>query len=146
MTMVISGVALLAICTLLGALLGDALGAALGVKANVGGVGIAMMLLIATRLWLIRRGWLSRGLKLGVEFWGALYIPIVVAMAAQQNVVAALEGGPVVMIAGVGGTIVCFATVALISRLSGPVETMDEIEAREARARQPSHGAAGNPA
>jgi malonate transporter MadL subunit len=144
--MVISGVALLAICTLLGALLGDALGAALGVKANVGGVGIAMMLLIATRLWLIRRGWLSHGLKLGVEFWGALYIPIVVAMAAQQNVVAALAGGPVVVIAGVGGTIVCFATVALISRLSGPVETMDEIEAREARARQPSRGAAGNPA
>ena len=38
----ISGVALLAICTLLGGYLGDLLGAMLGVKANVGGVGIAM--------------------------------------------------------------------------------------------------------
>jgi hypothetical protein len=29
---------------------------------------------------------------------------------------------------------VCFATVALIGRFSGRVETMDEIEAREAEA------------
>ena len=143
--MTISGVALLAICTLLGGLLGDVLGAALGVKANVGGVGIAMILLITTRLWLVRRGWLSHGLKLGVEFWGALYIPIVVAMAAQQNVVSAVEGGPVVLIAGVGAIIVCFATVALISRLSGVVETMDEIEAREMLARELSAAPVGTP-
>ena len=129
--MTISGVALLAICTLLGNLLGDALGAALGVKANVGGVGIAMMFLIAARFWLHHRGILSPGLKRGVEFWGALYIPIVVAMAAQQNVVSAVKSGPIVVIAGVGAVALCFATVALISRLGGPVETMDEIEARE---------------
>ena len=79
--MTISGVALLAICTLLGSLLGDLLGLALGVKANVGGVGIAMMFLIAARLWLVRHGLLSNGLKTGVEFWGSFYIPIVVAMA-----------------------------------------------------------------
>jgi malonate transporter MadL subunit len=130
----ISGVALLAICTLLGGLLGDLLGAALGVKANVGGVGIAMMFLIAARLWLMRYGQLSHGLKTGVEFWGSFYIPIVVAMAAQQNVVAAVKGGPVVLIAGIGAVAVCFAMVALIGRLSGRVETMDEIEAREAEA------------
>jgi malonate transporter MadL subunit len=118
--------------------LGDLLGALLSVKANVGGVGIAMMLLIAARLWLIRRGVLSHGIKLGVEFWGALYIPIVVAMAAQQNVVSAIKGAPIVIIASVGALIVCFASVALISRLSGPVETMDEIEAREASARASS--------
>src|SRR3954451_21035502 len=128
----ISGVALLAICTLLGVLLGDMLGVVLGVKANVGGVGIAMMFLIAARLWLLRHGLLSHGLKTGVEFWGSFYIPIVVAMAAQQNVVAAAKGGPIVVIAGIGAVAVCFAQVALISRLSGRVETMDEIEAREA--------------
>jgi malonate transporter MadL subunit len=130
----ISGVALLAICTLLGGLLGDLLGVALGVKANVGGVGIAMMFLIAARLWLMRHGILSHGLKTGVEFWGSFYIPIVVAMAAQQNVVAAAKGGPIVVIAGIGAVAVCFATVALIGRFSGRVETMDEIEAREAEA------------
>jgi malonate transporter MadL subunit len=31
-----------------------------------------------------------------------MYIPIVVAMAAQQNVRAALSGGPMVVLAGVG--------------------------------------------
>jgi malonate transporter MadL subunit len=130
----ISGVALLSICTLLGVLLGDLLGVALGVRANVGGVGIAMMFLIAGRLWLVRHGLLSHGLNTGVEFWGSFYIPIVVAMAAQQNVVAAVKGGPIVVIAGVGSVAVCFAMVALIGRLSGPVETIDEIEAREAEA------------
>lgn len=115
--MTIFGVALLAICTLLGVLLGDMLGLALGVKANVGGVGIAMMLLIAARVWLVQRGWLSPALRLGVEFWAALYIPIVVAMAAQQNVLAAVDGGPIVIIAAVGSVALCFATVALIGRL-----------------------------
>lgn len=129
--MTISGVALLAICTLLGGLLGDWLGIALGVKANVGGVGIAMVLLIAARLWLFRRGMLSQGVRQGVGLWGALYIPIVIAMAAQQNVVSALKSGPVVITAAIGALVVCFAAVALISRMGGPAETMDEIEARE---------------
>jgi len=111
--------------------LGDWLGIALGVKANVGGVGIAMIMLIGARLWLVRHGSLSPGVKLGVGFWGALYIPIVIAMAAQQNVVSALKSGPVVLVAAIGTLIVCFAAVALISRMGSPVETMDEIEARE---------------
>jgi malonate transporter MadL subunit len=127
----ISGVAILAICTLLGALLGDLLGMAIGVKANVGGVGIAMILLISARLWLFRRRLLTDAVTLDVKFWAALYVPVVVAMAAQQNVVAAFVGGPIVLIAAIGGLTLCFGAVALINRLSGSTETMDEIEARE---------------
>jgi malonate transporter MadL subunit len=134
----ISGVALLAICTLLGAFLGDWLGVLLGVKANVGGVGIAMVMLIAVRAWLARTGRLSSGAKLGVQFWAALYIPIVVAMAATQNVVSAVESGPMVLVASVGTVVICFIAVAVFSRLGGPVETMDEIEAREALERDPA--------
>jgi malonate transporter MadL subunit len=48
---------------------------ALHVKANVGGVGIAMLLLIAAKAWLARRGRLTPGLRLGVEFWAVMYIP-----------------------------------------------------------------------
>ncbi|MCZ6829126.1 MAG: malonate transporter subunit MadL [Gammaproteobacteria bacterium] len=44
--MVIYGVALLSACTLTGLYLGELLGAAIGVQANVGGVGIAMLLLL----------------------------------------------------------------------------------------------------
>ena len=62
--MTIFGVALLAVCTLMGALLGDLLGMALHVKSNVGGVGIAMILLIAGRAWLVRKGALSHAFKL----------------------------------------------------------------------------------
>ena len=45
--MIIYGVALLSVCLILGMLIGETLGVLLGVKANVGGVGIAMLFLIA---------------------------------------------------------------------------------------------------
>ena len=117
--MTILGVALLALCTLIGVFLGDLLGILLGVKANVGGVGIAMMLLIAARIWLMRHDRLGHATKLGVEFWASMYIPIVVAMAAQQNVVAAVSGGPIVIIAAVGSVLLCFAATALLGRIGG---------------------------
>lgn len=44
--MVIYGVALLAGCYMAGNVIGDILGALLGVKANIGGVGFAMLFLI----------------------------------------------------------------------------------------------------
>jgi malonate transporter MadL subunit len=119
------------LCTLLGQVLGEILGYLLGVKANVGGVGMAMLLLICARLWLGRRGLLTDGVNRGMSLWGSLYIPIVVAMATQQDVVAAIGGGPMVLLGGTGVVILCFATVALLNRLSGHGETMDEIEARE---------------
>ena len=115
--MTIYGVALLAICTLIGVGLGDLLGMALHVKANVGGVGIAMVLLISARVWLAHTGALSAGIKLGTEFWATMYIPIVVAMAAQQNVLSAAGGGPMVIIAAVLTVAACAAVMALISRI-----------------------------
>jgi malonate transporter MadL subunit len=115
--MTIFGVALLSICTLVGVFLGDLLGVLLGVKANVGGVGLAMMLLIAARVWLQKSGALSHGVKLGIEFWGTMYIPIVVAMAAQQNVVAALRGGPLVLVTALVTVIACFLATALLGRI-----------------------------
>jgi malonate transporter MadL subunit len=114
--MIIYGTALLAVCHLLGIFLGDLLGALIGAKTNVGGVGIAMILLICARLYLHKRGWLPQSTEMGVGFWGAMYIPVVVAMAAQQNVVAALRGGPVALLAAVGALVVCACCVALINR------------------------------
>lgn len=59
--MVIYGVALLSACFLAGNFLGDILGALLHVKANVGGVGFAMLFLIllATKA-LMPDGWIKR--------------------------------------------------------------------------------------
>jgi malonate transporter MadL subunit len=80
------------------------------------GVGIAMILLICARLWMHKRGGMTKDCEMGVGFWGAMYIPVVVAMAAQQNVVTALHGGPVAVLAAIGSVVVCGCTIALISR------------------------------
>ena len=115
--MIIYGTALLAVCHLLGVVLGDLLGAACGMKTNVGGVGIAMLLLIFARLYLHQRGWLCATSESGVHYWGALYIPVVVAMAMQQNVVAALRGGKVAVLAALGSVVICALFVSFINRL-----------------------------
>jgi malonate transporter MadL subunit len=118
--MLIYGTALLALCHLSGIWLGDLLGLALGVQANVGGVGIAMLLLISFRWILRRKGRLDEISQRGVHYWGGLYIPVVVAMAMQQNVVAALRGGPVALLAATGGVAACFACVSLLNRMEPP--------------------------
>jgi malonate transporter MadL subunit len=114
--MIIYGTALLAVCHLLGIFLGDLLGTLLGAKTNVGGVGIAMILLICARLYLHKRGLMPETTEMGVGFWGAMYIPVVVAMAAQQNVVAALRGGPVALLAAFASVLACAGCIALINR------------------------------
>ena len=126
--MIIYGTALLAVCHLLGIFLGDLLGTLLGVKTNVGGVGIAMILLILARLWLHKRGLMPQTTEMGVGFWGAMYIPVVVAMAATQNVIAALRGGPVALLAAFGSVLVCAVFVSLINRTERHVETDADSE------------------
>ncbi|MFL6660866.1 MAG: malonate transporter subunit MadL [Rhizobacter sp.] len=120
--MIIYGTALLAVCHLLGIFLGDLLGQALGVKTNVGGVGIAMLLLIFARLYMHKRAILPKLTELGVEYWGAMYIPVVVAMAAQQDMVAALRGGPVAVLSAIGAVAVCAVVIAAINRSERPAE------------------------
>ncbi|HSW30485.1 MAG TPA: malonate transporter subunit MadL [Longimicrobiales bacterium] len=115
--MVIYGVALLAACMLAGVFVGELLGKLLGVQANVGGVGFAMLLLVVICDALIRRGRLSPVSQQGVMFWSAVYIPIVVAMAATQNVVAAVEGGLAAFLAGSLAVAACLLLVPAISRM-----------------------------
>jgi malonate transporter MadL subunit len=114
--MIIYGTALLAFCHLVGLFLGELLGVAIGVKTNVGGVGIAMLLLIFLRLYLHKKGLLPKETEAGVGFWGAMYIPVVVAMAANQNVLAALKGGPVALLAALGAAAVSACCIAVLSR------------------------------
>jgi len=52
-----------------------------------------------------------------VSFWAAVYIPIVVAMAAQQNVYGAISGGPMAILAGTSAVVVAFALVPVLVRL-----------------------------
>ena len=129
--MVIYGTALLAFCHLAGLFLGDLLGSMIGVKSNVGGVGIAMLMLISLRIYLHKRGLLPKETEAGVGFWGAMYIPVVVAMAAQQNVVVALKGGPVALLSAVGAALLCACVIAAISRTGRDTSTLPPVHHHE---------------
>lgn len=113
--MVIFGVALLAICMLSGVFLGELLGLSLGIEANVGGVGIAMLLLVLIVDHLKKRGKLSQAAQDGLGFWSAMYIPIVIAMSASQNVAGALDGGPLAIVAGVAAVAISWIVVPILS-------------------------------
>lgn len=129
--MVIYGVALLAICTIVGLFIGELLGLAIGVEANVGGVGFGIVLLIGISTWMHKRG-RTPLTDYGVNFWNAIYIPIVVAMAAQQNVIAALKGGPAAILAGVLATLACVMLVPLYNRMRKvPAEPLPPLEEGE---------------
>ncbi|SFA77722.1 malonate transporter, MadL subunit [Collimonas sp. OK607] len=115
--MIIYGVAILAICTLIGQFAGNILGVVLGVQANVGGVGFAMILLLVATDYLQRAKKMPAMSTQGITFWTAMYIPVVVAMAAQQNVVAALKGGPAAILAGVLAVAVSFVLIPVVDRI-----------------------------
>lgn len=114
--MVIYGVALLSICMLAGVFAGDLLGDLIGVQANVGGVGIAMLLLILLSNLSHQPLKLSPMTETGINFWNAMYIPIVVAMAASQNVFAAVSSGWMAIIAGTAAVFAAFLMVPVLSR------------------------------
>tara|TARA_B100000586_G_C20035391_1_gene395139 strand:+ start:353 stop:724 length:372 start_codon:yes stop_codon:yes gene_type:complete len=113
---VIYGVALLSFCMLMGVFVGDMLGEIMGVQANVGGVGIAMLLLLVLSNLGSRKLALKPITENGIGFWSAMYIPIVVAMAARQNVFSALSGGWMAIIAGVAAVTASFAMIPVLAR------------------------------
>jgi malonate transporter MadL subunit len=46
-----------------------------------------------------------------------MYIPIVVAMAAKQNVVAAISSGWMAIVAGVAAVVVSFAMIPVLAKI-----------------------------
>ncbi len=115
--MKIYGVALLAGCFLLGKILGNMLGALININSDIGGVGFAMFLLMLSSIYLRKKGWLVQESERGIWFWSSIYIPIVVAMAATLNVKAAVSGGFIAILAGIGVTIVCLFLVPVIAKI-----------------------------
>ena len=113
--MVIYGVALLAGCYMAGNVIGDILGALLGVKANIGGVGFAMLFLIIISAWAQQKGIMKAPEEQGIKWWSAMYIPVVVAMSSIQNVAAALSGGVVAILGGLLAVVIGFLLIPVIS-------------------------------
>jgi malonate transporter MadL subunit len=111
----IYGTAVLAACYLIGLTLGESLGAWMGIKANVGGVGIAMLLLLLAR-GVFRRHGVDPPVLGGVVFWGGMYIPVVVATALQLDVHKALGAGLVALLAAGITVVICAWLVRWINR------------------------------
>lgn len=116
--MIIYGVAILAFCYVIGQLFGEFLGKIIGVDANVGGVGFAMLLLIVLSDWFNKKGYLDRNTENGIMFWNQMYIPIVVAMSATQNVRVAVSSGFIAVLAGLVPIVICAITIPFLARLS----------------------------
>ncbi|WP_422447585.1 malonate transporter subunit MadL [Thermoanaerobacterium sp. DL9XJH110] len=116
--MEIYGLGIIAVCMFAGTFLGNLLGELLGVKGDVGGVGIAMLLLVLISNYMESKGRpFPEKTSKGIEFVSSLYIPIVVAMASIQNVVAAFKGGAVAFLAGGLATIGSMLLIPIISRI-----------------------------
>jgi len=120
--MIIYGVALLAFCFLVGKFLGSTLGVLIGVNGDVGGVGFAMILLMLINLYFKKKDWINMDTTKGILFWSSMYLPIIVAMAATQNVRAAVSNGPVALIVGTVVTIAGFCLVPVISQIGRKAE------------------------
>ncbi len=130
--MVVYGLLLLSGCMYAGVLIGDILGKITGVNSNVGGVGIAMLFLILLSDYLLERDLLSSKAQAGIQFWSMMYIPVVVAMSARQNVVSAVTGGPMAILAGVVAVAVAFTFIPMLSKIGAPGEPLPELEKKEA--------------
>lgn len=115
--MAIYGTALLSACLLIGLSLGRWVGTLCGLDADIGGVGIAMLLLLIGCDYLQRKGRMQPPTESGIAFWSSIYVPIVVAMSASQNVLAAWKGGAVAILAGTLSVAACFALVGVLARL-----------------------------
>lgn len=114
--MVIYGVALLAVSFIAGQFLGDLLGQWLGIDANVGGVGFGMLILLFLKERLSARGYFREGVVDGIAFWNNMYVPIIVAMTATQNVKGAVSAGLLAVVVGIIPVAICFLFVPWLSR------------------------------
>lgn len=113
----IYGVALLSGCMFIGSLIGNLLGLLTGLNSDVGGVGFAMLLLlIITNSKKISEK-MPKGYEKGLNFWKEMFIPIIIAMAASQNVFGAISGGGLALIAGIVSVAVAFIMVPVLNKV-----------------------------
>lgn len=127
MIFVIYGVALLAGCMLVGSFVGNVLGILTGLNSDIGGVGFAMLLLlIVTNTKLSQK--MPEGYEKGIDFWQKMFIPVIIAMTASQNVVSALSGGILALAAGLGVVIVAFLLVPVFNKFTSKTTDKNETE------------------
>jgi malonate transporter MadL subunit len=116
--MKIYGVGILAACFLIGHILGDYLGKVFHLTGNLGGVGFAMLILVVGNDYFKKKNLIPTETENGILFWSTMYIPVVVAMSATQNVKAALSGGWVAVLVGIIASLACYLLIPIMNQFS----------------------------
>jgi malonate transporter MadL subunit len=117
---VIYGVLLLAVCYFAGLFVGEVTGMLVGLNANVGGVGFAMLflLLLCSYSETVKTALNNERLCSGLRFWQNMYIPVVIAMSASQDVVKAVKSGWLAILCGITLTVLSLCLIPFVSRIS----------------------------
>lgn len=121
----IYGVALLAACMLVGSFIGNLLGLATGLGSDIGGVGFAMLLLLLITNSKKISEKLPKGYEKGLNFWKEMFIPVVIAMSASQNVFGAISGGFLAFVAGIASVLVAFLMLPLLNKFARKNDTKE---------------------
>ena len=118
----IYGVAILAGCMFLGTTIGNIIGLLTGVNSDVGGVGFAMILLLLITNSKCVNKVLPKGYEKGIQFWSGMFIPVIIAMSASQNVYSALSGGWLALIAGIAVVVAAFILLVVLNGVAAKIE------------------------
>ena len=113
----IYGVATLAACMLCGSVIGSVFGDLIGAGTEIGSVGFAILLLTLvsnSKLPFVQKPAFVQG----VTFWKAMFIPVVIAMTATQDVIHMLSSSAVAIVAGVLSVCVSYLILYGLHRLS----------------------------
>lgn len=112
----IFGTALISGSLLAGYFLGECLGRICGIGSDIGSVGFAMLFLLLITTQLKKRRLWRPEMDAGIHYWSGMYIPVVVAMSASQNVASALGHGGLAILAGTGAVFSVFLILFLLSK------------------------------
>lgn len=124
--MEIFGLGIVGICMFIGSFMGRLLASAIGIDGDVGGVGFAMILLVIFFGILEKKGKsVHPKTANGIKFLSALYIPVVVAMSANQNVYVAVQSGLVPLLAGLLAVLLSLLLVPILTKIGNTSKTKD---------------------
>lgn len=107
----IYGVAVLSACMIVGTVIGTAFGDLIGAGTEIGSVGFAMLLLLFVTNCKKFTFTQKPAFIQGVTFWKSMFIPVVIAMTATQDVFHMLSSSIVAIVAGIAA--VCFSYLML---------------------------------
>ena len=119
---------MLSLCYFAGLFVGEVMGRFVGLNANVGGVGFAMLflLLLCSYSETVKNSLRNVRLCSGLKFWQNMYIPVVIAMSASQDVVKAVRSGWLAILCGVTLTVLSLCLIPFVSRISSSKNNLEE--------------------